>query len=77
MKDKIGNPQAFPRNETILESCENISKIRKIHYLGMDLRDYFAGQMLASYEFTGSATEIAEHCYNVADAMILERSKKV
>ena len=45
------------------------------------LRDYFAGQALAGYiagEFTKDANPvwvIAEHCYNLADAMTKARDK--
>jgi hypothetical protein len=56
------NPMAFPTSETL--------------YGGMTLRDYFAGQALAS----GIAPmlgpeERAKFCYRVADKMLLERTE--
>lgn len=48
---------------------------------GMTLRDYFAGQALHEYsgyaQFTIPETfnVVAERCYQMADAMIAQRSK--
>lgn len=44
---------------------------------GMSLRDYFAGQALASFEScdTLPAKQVAEYCYEVANAMLAEREK--
>ncbi len=42
---------------------------------GMTIRDWFAGQALASGTITGSAPQyVSEMCYAVADAMLEERS---
>ena len=42
---------------------------------GMTLRDWFAGQALASGTYTGSDDVWAsEQCYIIADAMIAERN---
>jgi len=50
---------------------------------GMTLRDYFAGQWLAGLgadPSTGSqfhnASDVAENCYHMADAMIAARDAK-
>ncbi len=44
------------------------------------LRDYFAGQaiqgILAGAERTGSADDLAQQGYTVADAMLIERKKE-
>lgn len=45
---------------------------------GMTLRDYFAGQALAwimQREWKPPAAELARRAYEVADAMLAERSK--
>jgi hypothetical protein len=48
---------------------------------GMTLRDYFAGQVLAGfasqYGFVSTETReaLAIRCYQVADAMLIQRSK--
>lgn len=49
---------------------------------GMELRDYFAGEALASvfatqFQADDPADAIAEACYLMADAMMKERAKKV
>ena len=41
---------------------------------GMTLRDYFASQALTA--ISGSPTDRAKWAYEVADAMLVERSKK-
>lgn len=46
-------------------------------YFGMSLRDYFAGQALASALAVGhTAKEAAERAYTIADAMLSERQPK-
>ena len=73
------NPPAFPRTG---EGFGNP------HYdeAGMSLRDWFAGQVLpfaASRDYrtdwgpagTGHATQAARFAYQIADAMLTERSK--
>jgi hypothetical protein len=44
---------------------------------GMTLRDYFAGQFLATVRILGDvpADTVARNCYAVADAMLAERAK--
>jgi len=76
--DKIENPPAFPRTgEGMFDP--------KYDEAGMTLRDWFAGQALAnaaemSYaEYYGKGGNrdvrrmIAEHCYDIADAMLAAR----
>ena len=76
MTNTPDNPQAFP--------LFNANMPRK--YCGMTLRDYFAGQDLAkvidmldsqgndpAFDFDGYA---AKGAYELADAMLAERSKK-
>jgi len=45
---------------------------------GMSMRDWFAGQAIpeamADYDLK-SAEAIATHCYHIADAMLIARSK--
>ena len=47
---------------------------------GMSLRDWFAGQAIASVSFStmqrSSIKEIAEHSYALADAMLEARNKQ-
>jgi len=46
---------------------------------GMTLRDYFAAKamqsLLSYYEMPAGKNNIAKHCYQLADAMLLERDK--
>jgi len=46
-------------------------------HMGMTLRDWFAGQFLATYVADGipKAEKIAQACYVMADAMLAERAK--
>lgn len=45
--------------------------------IGLTMRDWFAGQVLAGlmadHTYNEEAAEIAETCYEVADAMLKER----
>jgi len=48
---------------------------------GMSLRDWFAGQALTGWisDSTANVSEpdnIAEHCYELADAMVAEKEKR-
>lgn len=45
---------------------------------GMSLRDYFAGQLLASFNYTLEVRHetIAKTAYKIADAMMAERENK-
>lgn len=43
---------------------------------GMSLRDYFAGQALHFFDCDiKDISEMVEHCYKIADAMLKERNK--
>ena len=70
MTDKPENPPAFP-----------LSNPYSGRHEGMTLRDYFAGQALAGLAGMGAASEDMEACdqawfaYEIADAMLKERSK--
>ena len=48
--------------------------------LGMSLRDYFAGQALASMDTDGCTLigmqSLAQRAYDIADAMLAEREKE-
>ena len=48
------------------------------HCDGMSLRDWFAGQFLATVEIMGmaDANEVARTCYKMADAMLAAREAK-
>lgn len=63
------NPNAFPN---IGNSTWNLQPAE-----GMSLRDWFAGQAMAStdtFQLEGwSLSEIAEHYYRLADAMLAAR----
>lgn len=70
---KPENPPAFP--------VENAAT-NNFAYSGMTLRDYFAGQALIHCEqlvtgaaSAGSKMAAAQYCYEIADAMLAERSK--
>ena len=46
--------------------------------IGMSIRDWFAGQALASRGMYGANVrekEVAEECYRIADAMLVQREK--
>jgi hypothetical protein len=48
---------------------------------GMNLRDYFAGQVLTqlidiSYWDDNAVDDIAARCYSIADAMLREREQR-
>jgi len=70
----IENPQAYP----CLDSSGYGLSMRDP---GMTLRDYFAGQSLAAgiqwtlVNETGGASEIASIAYEIADAMLAQRTK--
>ena len=77
MTKDTGGP-AFPCKGPFEKGLEKTSFV----YPGMLLRDHFAGQALAiawkaqeAGYYEGGAREIAECAYQLADAMILERSK--
>lgn len=76
---KPENPPAFPSSE------EHPSYDIPMHHFGMSLRDWFAGQALAStmrlvtgYESEpgeGMAQTFARRAYELADAMLAERKR--
>ena len=71
---KDGGP-AFPRALSLIPSNGEIVWDQ----LGMSLRDYFAGQFLATIIISDPAgtdgSRIAKNCYAMADAMLAEREK--
>jgi hypothetical protein len=72
-----GGP-AFPTDHSRDEHYTNITG-------GMSLRDYFAAQALPGVlqaralmngpDAIGTQEDVAEECYEIADAMVLERQK--
>jgi hypothetical protein len=68
VSDKPENPPAFPRTDDAWWGGEQ----------GMTLRDYFAGQALVGAlinNFWDDAERMASRSYQLADAMLKERSK--
>ena len=67
------NQQAFPSQKFEIRGGE-------YHPLdtveGMTLRDYFAGQALPTWALVLEKDECAKKCYEYADAMLAQRSKK-
>ena len=59
---------AFPQNDALVNSINN--------HAGMTLRDYFAGQTIMGTAVTvDDYNKLARWAYEIADAMLLERSK--
>lgn len=59
------------------EAAFPIATDEDVENWGMDLRDYFAGQVLHNvYDEDMLPEGIAMECYLIADAMMLEREKK-
>jgi len=56
-----GGP-AFPISDPVLQN-------------GMSLRDWFAGQVLASQIDDDADADLARRCYAIADALLAERQK--
>lgn len=73
MSNKIDGGYAFPHNE------KDYSGSHYQTHGGMSLRDYFAGQVLGAYITTkpddATYREVAEKCFMMADAMIVERDR--
>ena len=85
--------QAFPSKKMeLIESAQQQGRVpQEVHYPGMSLRDYFAGQMMSGvisnevlwktyYELATKrgwdiTKAVAVSCYEYADALITERSK--
>jgi hypothetical protein len=76
MRKDDGGP-AFPTNEMRFNA--NVDSFVNEDCPGMTLRDWFAGKalvgMLADTETEGTAKDFARRSYEMADAMITERSK--
>lgn len=73
----IDNPPAFPTRATG-KSLGDGSWMADV-IAGMTLRDYFAGQALASLHEWGLSDlgqKSAKACYAMADAMLAERAKQ-
>ena len=69
MTDKPENPPAFPQHP-------DAPYLSVEQGYGMTLRDYFAGQALASFTSgTRKAHEDAGKAYRIADAMLAERER--
>lgn len=75
--NKPSNPPAFPVPETCFDD-----KSFEPEHIGMSLRDYFAGQASISLlcyldSRDGCPAEVfAKSAYEMADAMLTERSRK-
>ena len=70
---KDGGP-AFPR-PTSTDEHEHLCNVYQ-DQSGMSLRDWFAGQALAAFDWKRSDLEdVALECYQMADAMIAEREE--
>ena len=71
-KTKVDNPSAFPSIET------HPSFDMPMHHFGMSLRDWFAGQCLASSPSPPfgdrDCLPRARRCYEMADAMLEARA---
>ena len=75
--------QAFPRTGFVSEIETNeqlIAQFENKPQEGMTLRDYFAGQALAGYTSDAKSrallcSEVAEHAYDYADAMLAKRKE--
>jgi hypothetical protein len=67
--------KAFPGKTLITNGrYPNVSVIHG----GMDLRDYFAGQVVSySYHTNRKPCEIADAAYNIADAMMKRRKQGI
>jgi hypothetical protein len=70
MKSKVFEDYAFP----VISSDTNY-----VHDTGMTLRDWFAGQALASMEDLdfASVEGIADWAYDIADAMMQRRKVQI
>ncbi|MBA8838199.1 hypothetical protein [Ochrobactrum sp. RH2CCR150] len=70
MSTSHGGP-AFP--STVEAGEDRFGNKSHVFYRGMTLRDYFAGQALASWPITDHSTDLASKCYALADAMLAAR----
>ena len=72
---KTGGP-AFPIPH---QDIDMNGEFVKVGFTGMTLRDYFAGQalvgLMTKHALRFRTDEDAEYCYDIADAMLKERTK--
>ena len=80
----MDNPQAYPNNG---QCFNHDGSSYPVYNRGMTLRDYFAGQFLTTFlvgktddyfneeEVDDKKQLITKACYELADAMLKERSK--
>ena len=70
--------KAFPNLQLFVSEMGKVRSINEVED-GMDLRDYFAGQIiigfLANIKTDYSSKLIVEMAYQLADAMMKERNK--
>jgi hypothetical protein len=70
--------KAFPNLQLTVSEMGQVRSINEVEY-GMDLRDYFAGQIivgfLANNKTDYSSKLIVELAYELADAMMKARKK--
>jgi len=66
----MDNPQAFPSPRS-----GEIGQKWTPEQPGMTIRDYFAGQVIVGHVNDGNPNKLASYAYEIADAMIAERSK--
>jgi len=77
------NEPAYPCTTRKNTSTDPLATPRDIHWPGMTLRDYFAGQALAGILATGAGEGDDQHlrrviaydAYAYADAMLTERNR--
>jgi hypothetical protein len=71
------------RRETMSEQSKDGGPAFPVHwehergsggFLGMSLRDWFAGQVICAAITWGDANSISERAYDIADAMLARRS---
>ena len=77
----MSNEPAFPNSLRRNTSSDPLAKPSVFDYPGMTLRDYFAGQALAGFAASEAAIAkwndgtVARCCYEVADALLIERER--
>lgn len=72
MKEEIENPSAFPHSQ--ISALEQEKEAR--YDFGMTLRDYFAAKAMQALLPDSDFVFVANEAYEMADAMLAERSKK-
>ena len=75
---KIDGGPAYPTIKEELVAHGINREWEKVHYPGMSLRDYFAGQALGVLTALnpGTPEAYANMAYQLADAMLAEREKE-